>query len=79
MSRCKYMFYSAQPVGITLSLCTIDADFWCIIFNRFYYAPFLMKFHTASCKWRDAQRAMRNRQFIGYTLGHLERSFTTCL
>ena len=28
----------------------------------------------ASCKWRDAQRAMRNRQFIGYTLGHLERN-----
>ena len=26
----------------------------------------------ASCKWRDAQRAMRNRQFIGYTLGPLE-------
>ena len=29
---------------------------------------------TASCKWRDAQRAMRNRQFIGYTLGPLERN-----
>ena len=28
----------------------------------------------ASCKWRDAQRAMRNRQFIGYTLGPLERN-----
>ena len=28
----------------------------------------------ASCKWRDTQRAMRNRQFIGYTLGHLERN-----
>ena len=26
----------------------------------------------ASCKWRDAQRAMRNRQFIGYTVGPLE-------
>ena len=25
----------------------------------------------ASCKWRDAQRAMRNRQYIGYTLGPL--------
>ena len=23
----------------------------------------------ASCKWCDAQRAMRNRQFIGYTFG----------
>ena len=22
--------------------------------------------YPASCKWRDAQRAMRNRQFIGY-------------
>ena len=31
----------------------------------------------ASCKWRDAQRAMRNRRFIGYTLGPLERNFTT--
>ena len=29
--------------------------------------------HMASCKWRDAQRAMRNRQFIGYTLGPLKR------
>ena len=29
---------------------------------------------SASCKWRDAQRAMRNRQFIGYTLGLLERN-----
>ena len=29
---------------------------------------------SASCKWRDAQRAMRNRQFIGYTLGPLERN-----
>ena len=28
----------------------------------------------ASCKWRDAQRAMRNRQFIGYTFGALERN-----
>ena len=28
----------------------------------------------ASCKWRDAQRAMRNRQFIGYTLGPLEHN-----
>ena len=28
----------------------------------------------ASCKWRDAQHAMRNRQFIGYTLGPLEHS-----
>ena len=28
----------------------------------------------ASCKWRDAQRAMRNRQFIGYTLGPFERN-----
>ena len=28
----------------------------------------------ASCKWRDAQRATRNRQFIGYTLGLLERN-----
>ena len=28
----------------------------------------------ASCKWRDAQRPMRNRQFIGYTLGPLERN-----
>ena len=28
----------------------------------------------ASCKWRDVQRAMRNRQFIGYTLGPLERN-----
>ena len=28
----------------------------------------------ASCKWRDAQRAMRNRQFIGYTLGPLARN-----
>ena len=27
----------------------------------------------ANCKWRDAQRAIRNRQFIGYTLGPLER------
>ena len=33
----------------------------------------------ASCKWRDAQRAMRNRQFIGYTLGPLELNFTTSL
>ena len=24
----------------------------------------------ASCKWRDAQRAMRNRKFIGYSLVH---------
>ena len=30
--------------------------------------------NTASCKWRDAQRAMHNRQFIGYTLRHLERN-----
>ena len=29
---------------------------------------------SASCKWRDAQRAMRDRQFIGYTLGPLERN-----
>ena len=28
----------------------------------------------ASCKWRDAQRAMRNRRFIGYTLRPLERN-----
>ena len=31
-------------------------------------------FRKASFKWRDAQRAMRNRQFIGYTLGPLERN-----
>ena len=41
-------------------------------------ALFLLKLHvgdtSASCKWRDAQRAMRNRQFIGYTLGPLERN-----
>ena len=30
--------------------------------------------NLASCKWRDAQRAMRNRQFIGYTLGPFERN-----
>ena len=29
----------------------------------------------ASCKWRDAQRAMRNRQFIGYTLGAFGTQF----
>ena len=28
-------------------------------------------FERASCKWRDAQRAMRNRKFIGYSLVHL--------
>ena len=27
----------------------------------------------ASCKWRYAQRAMRNMKFIGYTLEPLER------
>ena len=30
--------------------------------------------HVASCKWRDAQRTMRNRQFIDYTLGPLKRN-----
>ena len=30
---------------------------------------------SASCKWRDAQRAMRNRQFIGYTLDARGRLF----
>ena len=33
-----------------------------------------MYIRWASCKWGDAQRAMRNRQFIGYTLGPLERN-----
>ena len=28
----------------------------------------------ASCKLRDAQRTIRSRQFIGYTLGPLERN-----
>ena len=30
----------------------------------------------ASCKWRDAQRAMPNRQFIGYTSGPLDWNTT---
>ena len=30
--------------------------------------------NTASCKWRDTQRAISNRQFTGYTLGPLERN-----
>ena len=38
--------------------------------------PLIMVVYKASCKWRDAQRAMRNWQFIGYinTLGLLERN-----
>ena len=39
----------------------------------------LRKTFQASCKWRDPQRSMRNRQFIGYTLGPLERNFLTSL
>ena len=40
--------------------------------NTVYLVRFKMVDSSASCKWRDAQRAMRNRQFIGYTLGPLE-------
>ena len=42
-------------------------------------ANLLKKTTTASCKWRDAQRAMLNIQFIGYTLRPLEDNFTTSL
>ena len=33
---------------------------------------YMYSISEASCKWRDAQRAMRNRKFIGYTLVHFE-------
>ena len=43
-------------------------------FQTFIVSLFVWGQCPASCKWRDAQRAMRNRQFIGYTFGPLERN-----
>ena len=52
----------------------LNVSFWPELEHKMAFV-YARKDDVASCKWCDAQRAMRNRQYIGYTLGPpLERN-----